>query len=158
MMYMSRRIYEDIISMKEIGIDGIVEDGSQRAFFPNGFSIYIYAEALLNRDCDYDAVKEDYFRHVYGDSWKEVEQYLNEISELFDFAYMEGEKSEDYSKSTYYWPAQESQRGDCKRACTGQGSHESSGSCADRFHAPPAPPRRILRHVCGHDDREGCRK
>ena len=106
MMYISRRIYEDIVSMKTIGIDGIVEDGSQRAFFPNGFSIYIYAEALLNRDCDYDAVKEDYFRHAYGDAWQDVERILSKLSDLFDFAYMEGERSVDPERGKYYNPAQ----------------------------------------------------
>ena len=56
------------------------------------FVFYIYAEALLNRDCDYEKVKEDYFSHIYGDDWKEAEKYLAEISELFDFGYRAGEK------------------------------------------------------------------
>ena len=105
MMYISRRIYEDIVSLKEIGLDGFVEDGSQRPFFPNGFSVYIFAEALLNRDCDYDKVVEDYFSHAYGESWKEVLALLTEITDLFDFGYMEGEKSIDDSFSHYYNPA-----------------------------------------------------
>lgn len=105
MMYISRRIYEDIMSLKEVGLEGIVEDGSQRAFFPNGFAIYIFAEALRDRNCDYEKVKEDYFRHVYGDSWQEAEQCLADISELFDFAYMEGERSVDVKLGKHYHPA-----------------------------------------------------
>ncbi len=104
-MYMSRRIYEDILSMKTIGIDGIVEDGSQRAFFPNGFAIYIYAAALLDRDCDYEAVKEEYFRLIYGEDWQEAQQYLDQISDLFDYRFMAGEMSLDSSKGRYYHPA-----------------------------------------------------
>lgn len=101
----ARRVYEDVVSLKEIGIDGMVEDGSQRSFFPHAFAFYIYAEALLNRDCDYEKVKEDYFSHIYGENWKEVEQYFTEISELFDFGYMEGEKSEDKEKGERYRPS-----------------------------------------------------
>ena len=104
MMAISRRIYEDIMSLKSIGIEGIVEDGSQRAFFPNGFAIYIYAEALLNRNCDYEKVREDYFRHIYGDQWEQALQYLESISAAFDFAYMEGERSADPARGKYYWP------------------------------------------------------
>lgn len=99
-----RRVYEDVVSMKEIGIDGIIEDGSQRSFFPHGFAFYIYAATLLDRDCDYEKVKEDYFSHIYGEHWKEVEQCLSEISELFDFGYMEAEKSQDVTKGKRYNP------------------------------------------------------
>ncbi len=104
MMSISRRIYEDVLSMKEIGIDGIVEDGSQRCFFPNGFALYIYAETLLRRDCDYDKVIEDYFSHAYGECRCEVLGYLNGISEAFDFAYMEGERSADTARGHLYNP------------------------------------------------------
>ena len=91
--------------MKTIGIDGIIEDGSQRSFFPHGFVFYIYAEALLNRKCDYEKVKEDYFSHIYGENWKEVQAYLAEISELFEFSYMAGEKGEDDTIGIRYSPS-----------------------------------------------------
>ena len=101
----ARRVYEDVVSMKTIGIDGIIEDGSQRSFFPHGFVFYIYAEALLDRDCDYEKVKEDYFRHIYGEKWKEAEAYLAEISNLFEFSYMAGEKGEDDTIGKRYSPS-----------------------------------------------------
>ena len=103
--YISRRIYEDIRSLRFMGIDGFVEDGSQRSFFPNGFHIYIYAEALMDRDCDYEAVRDDYFKHIYGDAWQEVLSYLTRVSNAFDFSYMAGEKSADPEISSHYNPA-----------------------------------------------------
>ena len=102
LMSISRRIYEDILSMKTIGINGIVEDGSQRCYFPNAFAMYIYAEALRDRNCDYDKVKADYFTYAYGDCAKEAEEYLQKISDTFDFAYMEGECSEDQKINNHY--------------------------------------------------------
>ena len=104
-MYLSRRLYEDVLSLKYLGLDGFVEDGSQRAFFPNGFPLYIYAETLMNRDCNYDGVLEDYFTHIYGEDWKTVKEYLDAVSDTFNYAYMEGQQSTDLSKGKYYNPA-----------------------------------------------------
>ena len=103
-MTLSRRIYEDILAYRKVGLDGIVEDGSQRCFFPNGLALYVYAAALLDCDCDYDAVVDDYLRHCYGENWQAVKDYLCRISEAFDFAYLEGERSVDYSRNSFYNP------------------------------------------------------
>ena len=103
-MTLSRRIYEDILAYRKVGLDGIVEDGSQRCFFPNGLALNVYAAALLDCDCDYDAVVDDYLRHCYGESWTEVKDYLLRISEAFDFAYLEGERSAEPAKGAFYNP------------------------------------------------------
>jgi len=100
----ARRLYEDVRSLRIMGCDGYIENGSQRSAFPNAFPVYIYAETLMNRDCDYEAVKEDYFRHIYGDDWKDAVSLLEQLSEAFDFGYMEGEQSRDENISPYYAP------------------------------------------------------
>ena len=104
MVTFARRVYEDIRSLKVMGIDGYVEDGSQRSGFPNAFPVYIYAEALMNRDCDFDAVLEDYFSHIYGKDWKQAYELLKAISEAFDFAYMESTCSKNPRISDFYDP------------------------------------------------------
>ena len=101
---LARRLHEDVRSLEVMGIHGCMEDGSQRSAFPNGFPVYIYAETLMNRDCDFDAVLEDYFSHVYGKDWQDAYRLLKAISDTFDFAYMEGTKSKDKRISTYYDP------------------------------------------------------
>ena len=101
---LARRLYEDVRSLKVMGIHGCMEDGSQRSAFPNGFPVYIYAETLMNRDCDFDAVLEDYFSHIYGKDWKDAYNLLKAISDTFDFAYMEGIRSKDKRISNYYDP------------------------------------------------------
>ena len=104
LMYISRRIYEDVLALEHMGLDGYVEDGSQRSFFPNGFHIYIYAEAMFDRDCDYEAIQQDYFRHVYGDVWQEVMAYLQKVTDTFDFEYMSGKKFTDRKVGIHYNP------------------------------------------------------
>ena len=146
MMAISRRIYEDIVSLKSIGIEGIVEDGSQRAFFPNGFAIYIYAEALRDRNCNYEQVREDYFRHIYGDQWEAALSYLERMSETFDFAYMEGERSADPARGKYYNPDHAAQLQKVKEiAAEGRALAESHMSLPVRVQTVSM--RLLLRHA-----------
>ncbi len=103
-LYIAKRVYEDIRGLQYMGLDGFVEDGSQRSFFPNGFAIYVYAETLLNRDVKWEDLVEDYFSHVYGKDWKEVYACLQKVSTAFDFAFMSGEATRDASVSNFFDP------------------------------------------------------
>ena len=105
-MEIAKRIYQDIQGLKYMGLDGFVEDGSQRSFWPNGFAIYVYAEALLNRDLSFEEIAEDYFSHIYGEDWQSAYNYLEKMSKTFDFAFMEGEKSINRDISIHYNPKQ----------------------------------------------------
>ena len=100
----ARRIYEDIRGIQYQGLQGIIEDGSQRSFFPSGFPIEVYARTLMDRDADFEQIKEDYFFHAYGEDWKTAVDILEKIGDTFDFAFMEGEKSKDPDISVYYDP------------------------------------------------------
>ena len=90
-LYIARRVCEDIRSLRTVGLDGYVEDGSQRSFFPNGFAMYIYAEALMHRDCDFDAVAKDYFAHAYGQAGEQVLDCLAALRDTLDYAWVTGE-------------------------------------------------------------------
>ena len=102
---MSRRVYEDVMSYHPTGMAGCMQDGSNKSFFPHGFHGHIYAEALTNRDCDYEAEQADYFSHLYGADWKIVQKYLEDITATFDYKYMCGLNSADPSKGDMYNPA-----------------------------------------------------
>ena len=91
LMIVSRRIYEDVRSLKLLDIDGYQQDGSNKHFFPHGFHQFIHAETLVNRDCDYDALLDDYFSILFGKDYKLVLKYLNGVSEAFGEKYMAGE-------------------------------------------------------------------
>ncbi|MBQ9116344.1 MAG: DUF4838 domain-containing protein [Clostridia bacterium] len=105
----SRMVYDDIRGYKANGCDGIVEDGSQRSFYPNGFSFFTYGSTLFDTDVDFDDLKADYFSHAYGDDWKDVVCFLNELGKLADFRYLNGKMSEDESKGAFYAPSLEPQ-------------------------------------------------
>jgi hypothetical protein len=105
-MYFARRISEDIRSMLKAGIEGLIEDGSQRSFFPNGFLYYVYASTLFDSSSDVDKLADDYFAHAYGRHAAFVKRYLTSVTDLFEFAYMKGEKSTDRAAhGKFYDPA-----------------------------------------------------
>ncbi|MBO5868699.1 MAG: DUF4838 domain-containing protein, partial [Oscillospiraceae bacterium] len=115
----SRRVYEDVLSYWPTGMAGCMQDGSNRSFFPHGFHGHIYAEALINRDCDYEAELADYFSHFYGEDWKVVRTYLENITNAFDHDYMCGTKSADPKKGEYYNPAHAESLAEVKELAAG---------------------------------------
>lgn len=105
MMAMARRVYEDVRSYKLTGMDGCMQDGSNKSFWPNGFMMHIYNESMVNRDCDYDAEVADFFASTYGENWQVARDYLQAVSDAFDHKYMCGEKSADLKQGVHYNPA-----------------------------------------------------
>jgi len=104
LMIISRRLYEDVRSLKILEIDGYQQDGSNKHFFPHGFHQFIHAETLVNRDCDYDALLDDYFSILYGEDYQKVLEYLNGVSEAFGEKYMAGLDHAEGSKDPLYNP------------------------------------------------------
>lgn len=103
-MAMCRRIYEDVRSWQDLNMDGGLQDGSNRSFFPNGFVDHIYGATLWDRELDYDKEMEDYFLHIYGPDWKKAKDYLQKITDAFDHSFLCGNRSADRTKGEFYNP------------------------------------------------------
>ena len=97
-MYLAKLIYDDISALRSRGLSGIVEDGSQRSFFPTGFPYYVYGETLFDASRSFEDLTEDYFSHAFGTHWREVAEYLNQVRGLLDFAYFSGLKAANPEK------------------------------------------------------------
>ncbi len=102
-VYLAKIIYEDVKGLKKHGISGIVEDGSQRSFFPTGFPFYVYGETLLDPSKSFEQLKEEYFSAAFGDDWKTVYEYLENLSCTSDFGFCKGERSPE-NGTCYYAP------------------------------------------------------
>ena len=100
----TKLIYDDIKGFKANGLDGIIEDGSQRSYYPNGFAYYAYAETLFDTNADLEALREDYFSHAYGEDWREVVAFFEKLGEVVPQRYVEREMSTDLSKGGLYNP------------------------------------------------------
>jgi len=89
-LFMADIVSRDIKALRQNGLSGIVEDGSQRSYFPTGFTFYVYGETLFDADADFESLKEDYFSHAFGEKWKEVVSYLESIRDRLPFRYFFG--------------------------------------------------------------------
>lgn len=100
----SKIIYEDCINQKKNGLSGMVNDGSQRAFFPSGFSFYLYGETMYDTSRSFEEIEKEYFSAAYGDDWKQVRDFFEKIDECSDYMYLAGHKSIDLEKGRHYNP------------------------------------------------------
>ena len=101
---LARRIIEDVLAYKANGVNGVIEDGSQRSYFPNGFAFYTYARILFDNSLTYEQIAEEYFSAAYGKDWKLFLDYLERLGAAFDQKYRERELSADPNVSLYYNP------------------------------------------------------
>ncbi|MBE6630272.1 MAG: DUF4838 domain-containing protein [Ruminococcaceae bacterium] len=98
----AKRIYEDILSYKANGFDGVIEDGSQRSFFPNGLCYWVYGQTLFDNSASFDALVEDYFTHAYGEDWREFYAVFEQIDTRLSQKYLEVPHSLKYDKTHYH--------------------------------------------------------
>lgn len=102
---LAKCIYDDVKAYKANGIDGMIEDGTVRPFFPTGLAFYTCARAMYDTSLSFEEIAEDYFSHAFGADWKKFYDILSELCDLFDPEYLAGIKSVDTEISGYYNPA-----------------------------------------------------
>ena len=83
----AERVYEDCKLYREEGMDGIIECGTQRSFFPHGLGFYTHARALFDAGLTFEAIEEEYFAAAFGKDWKKFRDYLLELEKVFPYAY-----------------------------------------------------------------------
>jgi len=104
----AKRLVEDVVSYRDNGFGGMIQDGSQRCFFPNGFSFYCYAQKLFDNSVTFEALKQDYFGHAYGDQAETVLKFLKTVDEMMPQTYMEAKHTARVG-SSFYNPTMEKQ-------------------------------------------------
>ncbi len=86
-LQLARRVSEDVKVYKNFGVNGLIEDGSQRHFFPHGMVVYSYARTMFDTSADYDALEEDYFKTAYGNCYKDVKRILDKMAKAIPYGY-----------------------------------------------------------------------
>ena len=105
LMNFAEMIHNDVKGYKANNVNGIIEDGSQRSFFPNGFNFYVYGETLFDNGVDFNFLKEDYFSHAYGAEWERVAEFFYGLDKVIDINFMIGRNSADPAIGKHYNPA-----------------------------------------------------
>jgi len=100
----AKRLYEDVLSYRDNGLAGMIQDGSQRCFFPNGLSFYVYASTLFDTTLKLDALVDDYLRHAYGEAAHKVKAFFEKVEALMPHAYVEARHSQNRDNSRYFSP------------------------------------------------------
>ena len=85
---MAKILFDDMQSLKSIGLNGMVSCQNQRVFFPNGLGMTAMAEALWDQNADFEAVADRYFQAAYGVHGDRVREYMAALSDAFDPAYI----------------------------------------------------------------------
>ena len=98
-------VYTDIINYKKNGLNGLINDCSQRSFWPNGFAFFLYGQVQFDTSLKFEDLLEDYFSHAYGEDWKEIVRILEKIGKAIDVKYVTGLRSADLKIEKRYNPA-----------------------------------------------------
>ncbi len=103
---LSQILNDDVRAYKKHNVNGIIQDGSQRSFFPTGLLFYTYARSMYDMELTAEEIAEEYFSCAFGAHWREFYAYLKELGEVFNQKYLEREDFADREHSPYYNPAQ----------------------------------------------------
>ena len=69
--------------LREVGLNGMISDQSQRVFMPSGFPMTVLACRLWGADVSYETLADDHFAAAFGREGDLCRRYLEELSELF---------------------------------------------------------------------------
>ncbi len=94
-MALSRALDADLPSLREVGLNGMISDQTQRVFIPSGLSMMLLAKNLWQSDLDYDAAADDYFSAAFGPDGDKCRDYLEGISAGFNPRWLSTYQSAD---------------------------------------------------------------
>lgn len=83
-MSIARGNLEDAKNLSKIGFDGIMDDKTQRSYFPTGLPMSVMGEGMFDTSLCFDEYAESYFKAAFGADWKAALDYLENITALFD--------------------------------------------------------------------------
>ncbi len=82
----------DVKKLRSAGLNGMISDQTQRAYFPTGFGMYTYAKTLWDDSADFESLASDYFCAAFGAEGEACREYMAELSMLFDPPYLRGDR------------------------------------------------------------------
>jgi hypothetical protein len=80
----ARLYHQDLQSLKDLGLDGIVSCQSFRVFYPSGLAMTALAEGLWNPDEPWDEMRGRYLEAAFGEHAAFVDEYLAKLEFYLD--------------------------------------------------------------------------
>jgi len=84
----AKTLFDDMQSLDKIGLNGMVSCQLTRAAFPTGLPMQMMADALWDKECDFEEKSDEYFLSAFGNDGFAAKEYLKAISALIDFEYL----------------------------------------------------------------------
>ena len=100
----ARRLHDDVIAYRKNGFIGMMEDMSQRNFFPNALAFTAYAETLYDLDLDLEGFIDDYFDHAYGEAKETVKTFFEELGKLIPQKFVDTPHTRPVDLEKYHDP------------------------------------------------------
>ena len=91
-MACARRITEDAIVLKELGLNGLYSCQFNNVGFPSWLPSYCHGLTMWDPTLTFDEIADEYFTAIYGDTADKARAWLEELSERFDPPYLRHEK------------------------------------------------------------------
>ena len=101
---LAKVVNEDIKRYSKNNVHGVIQDGSQRAFFPTGLAFYTYARTLFDTSLSFEEIRDDYMYTAFGEDWKLFYDYLEKLGNAFTHEYLSGEKNKRAGRKDFYDP------------------------------------------------------
>lgn len=97
-------VNKDIKFYKANKINGVIEDGSQRSYFPTGYVFYTYARTLYDVNLTTDEIAEEYFSCAFGEDWRKFYDYLDRLGKAFGHDFVAGDRNRGTDRSPRFCP------------------------------------------------------
>ena len=75
-------ISKDIKSYPSLGVKGIISVGTERAFWPSGIAINVFAETSWDIKKDYSIIEKEYLENAFEKDSEEVKKYIHDLYDL----------------------------------------------------------------------------
>ena len=85
-------LFNDMKELGALGLNGMISCQMQRVFLPTGLSMYAMAEALWNKNLQFEEVAAGYYADLFGGHGEKIHAYLKNLSCLCEPSYLSGEK------------------------------------------------------------------
>jgi hypothetical protein len=100
----ARILNDDVKLYDDRKLGGVIQDGSQRSFFPTGLPFYVYSRTLFDRSYSYEELEEEYLSLAFGKNWRAFRDYLAKLGKAFNYEFMERLLSVDPEASPMFNP------------------------------------------------------
>lgn len=90
-MNLSEILYQDLVGLRKLGLNGNISCQVQRSFFPNGICMYIMGKVLFDPALSYEALINEYFDAAYGEYADLAKRYLKGLASFDIQSYLRNE-------------------------------------------------------------------